>query len=208
MADLTGICAEEELLSAFLDGELHDGEVAVMARHLDGCEECRVTFARLKEVRSALRTLPEMPLPPDLLGALDHPGEELTAFLDGELTPAQVDEVVEHLSRCTACRDELQEQDAARTAVRSLPRLEIPAALLEGDGVTGDEQAPRRGWRVPVAAVVAAVVAAGAIVVGLSGDGGATIERDRLTEWHNARLTVGKGSSVIPVSMPGKESES
>ncbi len=214
MADLKrlpGFCAEEEMLSAFLDGELTDGEVALVAGHLDGCAECRVAFSRLKAVRSALRELPDLLPPPDLIDAVTHPGDELSAFLDGELDEVHAGDVVGHLSRCATCRGELQELDAARSAIRSLPRLEVPASIL-GVEDTSETPAPvplrHRGRLVPMAAMIAAVVAAGAIVVSLAGGDATPIERDRLAEWHNARVTLGRGSSVLPALMPKVEPDS
>ena len=36
-----------------------------------------------------------------------HPGEELSAYADGELPPAEADAVESHLASCTECRREL-----------------------------------------------------------------------------------------------------
>ncbi|MBU1226075.1 MAG: zf-HC2 domain-containing protein, partial [Actinobacteria bacterium] len=63
---------------------------------------------------------------------MNHPGDLLSALLDGELTPEEIGAVSEHLDMCAACRAELEATAAARTALRSLPVLDPPPGLLPG----------------------------------------------------------------------------
>ncbi|MEO5680224.1 MAG: anti-sigma factor, partial [Acidimicrobiales bacterium] len=50
--------------------------------------------------------------------------------LDGELEPAEAAAVAVHLDGCSACGLERDEVEAARRAVRALPRLEAPPGVL------------------------------------------------------------------------------
>jgi anti-sigma factor RsiW len=190
-------CAEhEELLSAYLDGQLDATELAVVVAHLGGCEECIAAFRHLKEARSAVRLLPSLDPPPGLLPGL-HPDDALSAFLDGELLSAEADAVVAHVAGCAACRAELHELDAARIAVRALPRLE-PAPPVP-------RSVPARTQRRRVAlaaAGLAMALAVGAVLAG--GAAGPQVDRDSLATRHQARTSVESGFSVIPASFsPG-----
>jgi len=59
-----------------------------------------------------------------------HPGDLLSAWLDGELTPAEAGAVAAHLGGCPACAAERDEVEGARTVLRALPTLEAPAGVL------------------------------------------------------------------------------
>src|SRR5258708_34162490 len=54
---------QREQLSAFLDGELSEGERIALERHLQGCAACQRSLAELRQVRALLRTLPVPALP-------------------------------------------------------------------------------------------------------------------------------------------------
>ena len=129
MADLNTPCDIGELLSAYLDGELHEGELDRVDAHLGDCEDCILEFRHLKEARAALHMLPQLELPEWLIDQAIHLGPELSAYLDGELTTAEFPLVMAHLRDCSICREELHQLDAARTAVRALPRVEPPVFL-------------------------------------------------------------------------------
>lgn len=60
----------------------------------------------------------------------DHPGDLLSAWLDGELAPAEAATVSAHLDGCSACAAERDEVEEARTAIRALPLLEAPSGVL------------------------------------------------------------------------------
>lgn len=59
-----------------------------------------------------------------------HPGDLLSAWLDGELAPAEGAAVSAHLEGCPECAAERDEVEAARTALRALPLLEPPSGVL------------------------------------------------------------------------------
>ncbi len=56
----------QERLSAYLDGDLSPEEMKEVAAHLSGCESCQAVLSELREVRDALRSLPEVEIPEDL----------------------------------------------------------------------------------------------------------------------------------------------
>ena len=75
--------------------------------------------------------------------------EELSAYLDGELTPGERSAVEAHLAECPACSEELRLLGEVVSRVDALPRLSAPAALA-GAVARGLREAPpaapRVGW--------------------------------------------------------------
>ncbi|MGI8758692.1 MAG: anti-sigma factor family protein [Acidimicrobiales bacterium] len=115
----------------------------------------------------------------------EHPGDALSALLDGELDAAGANQLRAHLQRCPACTEELQVVRSVRRALRTLPGAEPPSGFLDAivaavaaadDGgaalaapvvplVRRRHRHPGRAARAAasVAASVAVVVAVGAI---------------------------------------------
>jgi anti-sigma factor RsiW len=56
-----------DALSGYLDDEVGVAERTRIEEHLEGCEACRDDLAGLASARSAVRGLPMLELPPDLL---------------------------------------------------------------------------------------------------------------------------------------------
>jgi anti-sigma factor RsiW len=73
-----------------------------------------------------------------------HPELELQDLLDGRLDREARARIESHLSSCAPCREEFDALRYAREAVRSLPRLEAPAALV---GDVADSVRPVRRRR-------------------------------------------------------------
>lgn len=221
MAGMTpDMCPVEELLSAYVDGELQPGEIDTVAGHLPDCATCGPAFRALKDMRSAVRGLEMVELPDRLVEAvleafaipLAHAGDKLSAYLDGEITGTELEAVTTHLVDCAECRDELHEIDGARTAIRALPRIDPPVFVdaphqqvaPDDPAATGTRPAGRsaRSRRLVVAAAAAAVITV-TVAVSFGGDTApATIDLDRLAERHVARVAVGSGASVIPAVAP------
>jgi anti-sigma factor RsiW len=88
-----------------------------------------------------------------------HPGELLSAFLDGELVERERSEVTEHLATCPSCEDELNGLHFARAAVRSLPLVELPAGLVPAVEHPAEVRHLTRRPPVWVAAAAAAILA-------------------------------------------------
>jgi predicted anti-sigma-YlaC factor YlaD len=56
----------------------------------------------------------------------EHPGDLLSAMIDGELAPADEVDVQSHLVGCPACRRALEAATVARLWIRALPPVEPP----------------------------------------------------------------------------------
>ncbi|HVM54953.1 MAG TPA: zf-HC2 domain-containing protein [Acidimicrobiales bacterium] len=98
-----------------------------------------------------------------------HPGDLLSALVDGELDVRDAEAVRVHVAGCAACRLELEEVRAARRAVRLLPAVEPPPAFLAELVAAPDvvALAPRRR-RAAVLVNAAGSVAAGLAILALS----------------------------------------
>ena len=96
---------------------------------------------------------------------MSHPSDLLGAYLDGELNRSEITQLLQHLSGCGKCAGDLERMQRVRSAVRSLPVLELPAGLL-GDAEPSVVPLHRnRGlWVGAAAAAVALVVALAALV--------------------------------------------
>jgi anti-sigma factor RsiW len=195
MAGLSGEIVEE-LLSAYLDGELHPGELTVVSRMLADDDEAIATFRSLQAVRRALRVLPELEIPARLLPE-GHYGDRLSAYLDGELASAEMRTVARHLMVCTDCRTELHTLDRARIAIRALPGIEPPDVIE----LHRDVAEARRRMRASRMAVWAGGVAAAlALLAGLAATGPVQPQVDMadLGDRHVARASVTSGFQILP----------
>jgi anti-sigma factor RsiW len=156
------------LLSCYLDGALTPDELDEVVTALEGDLEAIAEFHRLKEARRALRLMPLLEVPMYLLPT-GHLGEELSAFLDGELGTAEIPALTSHLETCGDCRMILADLDQSRIAVRALPGVE-PPVFLDVHREAGARSKRRTPAIVAVASGVAAVLLA--FTVGPLGSGG------------------------------------
>jgi anti-sigma factor RsiW len=198
-------CETAVLVSCYLDGQLQAGELDVVVEHLADCMDCIAEFHHLKEIRAALRTLPMLEVPERLLPDT-HLGEQLSAYIDGQLDTTEHQFVISHLEFCTDCRLELHELDAARTAIRSLPGLEPPEFIA-----VHRERIEKERWtsrRVAVAGV--GIAAAAAILFSVFGPSGQTVvdlDINPLLDQHSARVSVESGIGIVPAIAPAGDSQ-
>lgn len=189
------------LLSCYLDGVLTPAELDEVVTALESDLRAVAEFRRLKKVRSAVRMMPILEMPLYLLPGV-HVGEELSAFLDGELTTAEIPIVTGHLDGCTECRLELADLDRSRTAIRALPGLESPV-FLEAHR----EQSVRKNRRlrtvIAVASGAAAVALAFTVGPFASSSEPASITIADLDARHAAVASVPSVSSAVQVSTVG-----
>lgn len=61
----------DEALSAYLDGELHGQELQGLLRHLGECGRCSAELEDVQFVRAAVRSLPVLEVPDDLVPEMD-----------------------------------------------------------------------------------------------------------------------------------------
>lgn len=137
---------------------------------------------------------------------MTHPGEMISAYLDGELTRSEIDQLFKHLAGCGRCAAEMQELQSVRSSVRSLPLLELPTGLIpEADA----EVVPlhrNRGFLVGAAAAVVALVIAVAAIVTPST---ASISVEELNSRYGARASLdpayGPAKVIVPHLMDALE---
>lgn len=144
--------------------------------------------------------MPMLQVPDSVMPPAAHYGPELSAFLDGELTSDEQVMIVKHLQTCTDCLLELQDLDAARTAIRSMPGVEPPAEEAT--------RLPVRHQRTSLKRLgIAAAAAIGAIVIALNmaagGPAPTPVDLDQFADQHNVRLSVEDGVTGVPVNAPG-----
>ncbi len=185
------------LFSCYLDGELTDAELARVVEVLESDLDAIAEFRRLQAMRRAVRTLPMMPMPPGLLPG-GHPGEALSAYLDGELSTAEMPGLIAHLRTCDDCRLELADLDRSRTAVRALPGLEPPSFLV----VEREARRRRSIWPVAVAGSAAALALIVTIGASRSGPEATPIDLADLQSRHAAVASVSSGPTAVEVSSP------
>lgn len=187
------------LLSCYLDGELTATELGEVVVALESDLEMIAEFRSLKETRSELRMLPVLNMPLALLPG-GHLGEQLSAYLDGELITVEMPVVSAHLDFCRDCRRELADLDRSRTAVRALPGVEPPIFLTPRI----EEKKARRGLRTAAALVVGAVAVMLVFAVTPLGDSHnpAAISIIDLESRHVARASTAFVPTALSVNTP------
>ncbi len=136
-----------------------------------------------------------------------HLGDLLSAYLDGETTPAESAQVVEHLQRCRPCRSELDEIHQARSTIRALTLLEPPPGLLPDElGVVVPIRRRRRWMAGMAAAVVVAVVG---VATALAPSDAVPISVAQLSDQYGARSAAEPGvtPAKLMVPLPAEEAE-
>ncbi len=187
------------LLSCYLDGELAKGELSEVVDALETDLDAIAEFRRIKESRKALRGMPTLNVPLHLMPG-GHLGEQLSAYLDGELVTAEIPVVASHIDSCSECRRELAELDQSRTAVRALPGVEPPEFLAPR------REAKKRNIPLRTAVAVAAGVAAGSIAFAVTPlgteDSGQSVSIVDLESRHTARASLSTSVTGLEVSSP------
>lgn len=94
-----------------------------------------------------------------------HPSELISAYLDGELHGSELRSLLDHLSGCGKCSAEMEDVQRVRSAIRSLPVLELPEGVIpEADAEVVPIHRNRGIWVGAAAAVLALVIAVAALV--------------------------------------------
>lgn len=130
---------------------------------------------------------------------MTHPSELISAYLDGELSGPELGRLAEHLGSCGQCSGELQDIQRVRSAVRSLPILELPPGLIfESDRVVTPLRRNRGVWVGAAAAIVALVIAVAAIVTPPP----TSVSVDELNSRFGARVSLDPAFSPAKVVVP------
>ena len=134
-----------------------------------------------------------------------HAGELISAYLDGELIGEERRQLFEHLNSCGVCAAEMDDMQRVRTAIRSLPMVELQPGLVPEAEV---EQAPlyrNRGVLVGAAAAVLALVIA---VAALVTPPPPTVSVEDLNSRFGARVSIdpafGPAKVVVPIEVVGE----
>lgn len=129
---------------------------------------------------------------------MSHPDPELlSAYLDGEVDPAEAASVAGHLPGCEACRLALGDLADARSLVRHLPMVD-PGLSEMSTSELAVVVPLRRGRRRKAVWVSAAAAAALVAVLGLTGGGEQpTIDLGSVADQHVARATVDPGVLTV-----------
>lgn len=182
----------EELMSAFLDGELSADDAEMVAEFLANDPAANDAFRGIQQVRRAVRMLPDLEVPAWLLPE-GHLGDRLSAYLDGELSTAEQRQVSDHVVGCEQCRGELHDLDRARTAVRALPGMDTGQLDQVPDAPT------TRGRRFAIAGGIG-IAAAIALFVALNigGQPQPAISLEDLGSHHIARASAEPGFAIFP----------
>lgn len=124
-------------LSAFIDGQLEPKLQAEVQSHLNECPNCAEELATLKALTKFLSS--EMAADkvemPDLWQSIQEQmpsvcelmQEDMSAYLDGELTAPAQEGVNKHLKECQTCLDVFKRLNAANRLVAKA--LELPASV-------------------------------------------------------------------------------
>jgi anti-sigma factor RsiW len=136
---------------------------------------------------------------------VNHPSESINAFLDGELHGAELVGLIDHLAGCGKCAAEMEDLQRVRSAIRSLPVLELPVGVVpEADSVVVPLHKNKGVWVGAAAAVVAIVIAVAALVTPQPG----SVSVNDLTSRFGARASLdpafGPAKLVVPIQVSGE----
>lgn len=136
---------------------------------------------------------------------MTHPSELISAYLDGELHGSELTELMGHLAGCGRCSAEMEEIQSVRTAVRSLPVLELPTGIVpEADAEVVPLHRNKGVWAGVAAAFIALVIAVAALVTPPPG----SVSIDDLNSRFGARASLdpafGPAKVVVPIQVGGE----
>jgi anti-sigma factor RsiW len=130
---------------------------------------------------------------------MTHPSQLISAYLDGELSRAEIEQLLIHLDGCGRCAAEMQDMQVVRSAVRSLPLLELPAGLIPETDADVVALHRNRGFLVGAAAAVVALIIAIAAIVTPSA---ATVSLEELNSRYGARASLDPAFGPAKVVVP------
>ena len=130
---------------------------------------------------------------------MNHAGELISAYLDGELARSEVEGLFGHVGSCGKCSAELEALQSVRSAVRSLPQLELPPGLIPEADAEVIPLHRNRGFLVGAAAAVVAVVIA---VAAMFTPSAATISVEELNSRYGARASLDPAFGPAKVVVP------
>lgn len=130
---------------------------------------------------------------------MTHPAELISAYLDGELSRVEIEQLRSHLDVCGRCASELEDLQAVRASVRSLPLLELPSGLVPEAEAEVVPLRRNRGFLVGAAAAIVALVIAIAALVTPST---ASVSLEDLNSRYGARASLDPAFGPAKVVFP------
>src|SRR5438105_7533532 len=112
----------DELLSAYLDGELAPSEATAAAAHLRACAGCAENARFFAALDDRLTSTPAL----GCSAALTL----VSAHLDGELAREEATVASAHLASCGSCRNDVLRWSVAEQAIAALPAAR-PSARVD-----------------------------------------------------------------------------
>jgi len=129
-----------------------------------------------------------------------HPGDLLSALLDGELTAREEEGVRAHLETCADCQRELRLVTEGRASLRDLPPVDPPFGFYER------LVRPRHRWARAGVAALAAGAAASVGIMALAAPREATVAPHvaQLVDAHTASASTSGDpiSEITPAAAP------
>jgi anti-sigma factor RsiW len=123
----------------------------------------------------------------------------ISAYLDGELTRVEASELFTHMGSCGKCVAEMEGMQKVRTAIRSLPLIELPPGLLGDAEPVVVPLRRNRGFLVGAAAAGVAVVIA---VASLLTPEPSALSVDDLNSRFGARVSLDPAFGPAKVVVP------
>lgn len=131
---------------------------------------------------------------------MKHPSMLISAFLDGELSESELSTLERHLASCGRCVAEMQDIHRVRSAVRSLPVVELPLDLVyEGEPAPVAHLHRYRLVWTGAAAVVAVVITLATLLT----PDPAGLNMEDLTSRFGARVSLDPAFGSAKVVVPG-----
>lgn len=133
----------DELLSAYLDGEVSSEEREQIVRRLARSAEYASRLEALQELQEAVRDLPQYRLSPEVAERIlreierlaaeaahsalpqEIEAELLSAYVDGEASPEEREQIAQRLATSAACTNRLEALQTLHEALRDLPRYRL-----------------------------------------------------------------------------------
>jgi len=130
-----------------------------------------------------------------------HPTDELSALLDGELSPDDEAAVRRHLDGCEPCRIEHDAVEAVRRTLRGLPTVPAPPGFV-GELIERRHRANRRGAALTLLAAGLALVVGVLAADGMRDGGGPPTPRELSAGAGLPRWDAGRPSPDERMSLP------
>ncbi len=179
-------CPDVLVLQSYIDGELAADEAQAVARHLEGCPECRRIVMSMQAAHSALGATPPASPPSRLFAdiqaavaahghglACDQAHEMISALLDDELSAEQAATLDLHLQECADCRYYAERMGAVTKLLRGMEavaaepglRARIEAAVDKAARYAGISRIYSAGFRRKLGAAAGLAAAAAIMLV-------------------------------------------